>query len=278
MTEIPEHLLKRSKERRAALGGGEPGAAAVVTPAVEPGSPATASPDSPAVAARPPTPARAVPAAPPPPKPDPAYVIAAKNRKTIPFWAMATLSLLPLWGFMYVQGVKPPAERVGGPLGDGAGVFASCATCHGATGGGGVGRPFLAGQSVKTFPHIEDQLNLVYVGSKAFADANLGPYGDPSVGHAPGSYNGSYMPAQGTGLSEAQILAVVCHERYRLGGVATADPAFAEEFTKWCAEDSEIYAGLEDGSLTFDNLHEEAEAVLPVGTEARPGTPAGGGE
>jgi hypothetical protein len=269
VTEIPEHLLKRSQERRAAAGGGDASAppAAAASGAVVPAAPAAA--------AKPAAPAKAAPAAPPPPKPDPPYVAAAKSRKRIPFWAMATLSLLPIWGFMYVQGVKPQAKEVHGPLGDGVEVYTSCSTCHGAAGGGGVGRPFIEGSVERTFPHIEDQLNLVYVGSKAYADAGVGAYGDPAAGHTPGSYNGSFMPAQGTGLSEAQILAVVCHERYDLGGVSPTDPAWATEFDTWCAEGSEIYAGLEDGSLTFDNLHDEVEGVLPVGTEPRPGTPAG---
>ena len=268
MTEIPEHLLKRSKERRAAAGGGDAAATpAASTPSTDVATTASAAPAKAAA------PARSAPAAPPPPKPDPPYVAAAKNRKRIPFWAMATLSLLPIWGFMYVQGVKPQAKEVGGPLGDGAEVYNSCATCHGAAGGGGVGRSFNAGSVFTTFPHIEDQLNLVYVGSKAFADADLGPYGDPAVGHL--GYNGAYMPAQGTGLSEAQILAVVCHERYDLGGVSPTDPEWAEEYELWCSEESEIYLGLEDGSITFDNITDEVEGVLPIGTTARPGTPAG---
>src|SRR5690606_23239928 len=88
VTEIPEHLLKRSKERRAALGlptdGGDAPAA---TPAAA--TPAASSPETPAAAAPPAKPAApATPAAPPPPKPDPPYVAAAKRRRRIPFWAM----------------------------------------------------------------------------------------------------------------------------------------------------------------------------------------------
>jgi hypothetical protein len=169
VTEIPEHLLKRSKERRAALGdesgAGEATAATPATPAVAtPATPAAAAPAAPKA-----------PAAPPPPKPDPAYIAAAKTRKRIPFWAMATLSLLPIWGFMYLQGVKPDAVVVHGPLGDGAEVFnaAGCSSCHGAHGEGGVGRVLQGGDAVKTFPHIEDQLNLVWVGSAAYRDAGL---------------------------------------------------------------------------------------------------------
>jgi mono/diheme cytochrome c family protein len=269
VTEIPEHLLKRSKERRAAVTGGDAGGdAAAATPSTDVAKPAAAAP---AAAAKAAAPAKAAPAAPPPPKPDPPYVAAAKSRKKIPFWAMATLSLLPIWGFMYVQGVKPQAKEVSGPLGDGAEVYASCATCHGAAGGGGVGRPFTEGNAFLTFPHIEDQLNLVYTGSKAFADAGLPFYGDPSRGHL--GYNGAYMPAQGTGLSEAQILAVVCHERYDLGGVSPTDPKWAEEFELWCSEESEIYLGLEDGSVTFENITEKFD-VLPIGVEPRPATAA----
>ena len=43
------------------------------------------------------------PPAAPPVKPDPPYVAAAKRRKKIPFWAMATLSLMPVWAFIYVR-------------------------------------------------------------------------------------------------------------------------------------------------------------------------------
>ena len=271
VTEIPEHLLKRSKERRAAAGGGD----AAATPAASASAStdvATTASAAPAKAAAPAK--KAAPAAPPPPKPDPPFVAAAKNRKRVPFWAMATLSLLPIWGFMYVQGVKPEAKVIHGPLGDGTEVYsANCSGCHGVAGGGGAGRPFIDGAVVTTFPHIEDQINLVYVGSQAYADGGIGPYGDPSVGHL--GYNGAYMPAQGASLSEAEILAVVCHERYDLGGISPTDEEWVEEFELWCSPESPIYEGLEAGEFTFMNLHEKVEGVLPVLTVAREGTGAG---
>jgi len=273
VTEIPEHLLKRSKERRAALGGesapGDAPAAAATPATVESSTPAAAAPATPARAPK------GTPAVAPPPKPDPPYIAAAKRRRKIPFWAMATLSLLPIWGFMYVQGLKPEAVVVAGPVGDGQKLFSTCASCHAADGSGGVGRPFIEGSVQKTFPHIEDQLNLVYVGSQAYRDEGVGPYGDPSVGHL--GYNGSFMPAQHDNLTEAQILAVVCHERYDLGGVDPTDPKWADEYTKWCSEDSVVYEGLQDGSLTFDNLHDKVKDTLAVGTAPRPGTPAAAG-
>jgi mono/diheme cytochrome c family protein len=276
VTEIPEHLLKRSKERRAAAGG-TGGTDSADAPASS--TPATVDAASPAVAAKASAPAKAAPAAPAPPKPDPAYIAAAKTRKKIPFWAMATLSLLPIWGFMYVQGLKPQLHEATGPIADGVVVYAGCATCHGSTGAGGVGRPFIGGSLQKTFPHIEDQLNLVYTGSQAYKDSGVGPYGDASLGHL--GFNGNFMPLQGTkkggALTDAQILAVVCHERYDLAGADPTSTQWAAEYTLWCSPDSKIYAALKGGSATFDNLDSvfKADKVLPVGTAPRPGTPAG---
>ncbi len=274
MTEIPEHLLKRSKERRSALGdsAGEDTAAA--------STPATVNAAAaPAVAAKAAAPAKAAPAAPPPPKPDPPFITAAKTRKKIPFWAMATLSLLPIWAFMYVQGLKPQAVKVTGPIADGTVVYSGCASCHGAAGGGGVGRVLSGGAVLKTFPHIEDQLNLVYTGSEAYKTSGVGAYGDASLGHL--SYNGNYMPYKGAKaggeLTEAQILAVVCHERYDLGGADKTSTQWAAEYALWCSPESKIYAALKGGSANFDNLDTafKADKVLLVGTKPRPGLPAG---
>ena len=150
MTEIPEHLLKRSQERRSALSG-------------DSSSASTSSESAPAKTAAPAVAKATAPvaeSAPPPPPSDPDYVVAAKTRKKIPFWAMATLSLLPLWAFLYLIALKPQAKTVEGPLAIGAGVFGSCAGCHGAAGQGGAGRVLYQGEVLKTFPKIEDMLNL----------------------------------------------------------------------------------------------------------------------
>jgi len=78
------------------------------------------------------------------------------------------------------------------------------------------------------------------------------------------------MPAQGAmyggALTEYEILGLVCHIRYDLAG---ADPngEWAEEFEEWCSEESSIFAGLQDGSLSFDTLP-------GVGTAPRLGTTA----
>ena len=265
MTEIPEHLLKRSRDRRA---GGSSGDAAGSSESSAPVPTTTSS--APAPRAEAPVPAT------PPAKPDPAYVAAAKSRGRIPSWAMLTLALLPIFLFMYVRGLQPQEAEAAGPIAIGIENYGACASCHGADGGGGAGRVFAGGESLKTFPHIEDMLLWVYAGTEAWEAAGVASYGDPDReggAHYPRSYNGSPMPAQGAmyggALTEYEILGVVCHIRYDLAG---ADPAgeWAEEYEKWCSEESEIFVGLETGALTFDSPE------VGVGTEPRLGTTAGG--
>jgi cytochrome c553 len=263
VTEIPEHLLKRSRDRRAGGGdsagasGGDSSAAPVPatssTPAVK-----AAAPSEPVVVAT---------------KPDAPHVAAAKSRGKIPYWAMATLSLLPIFLFMYVRGLQPQKAEASGPIAIGIENYGSCASCHGANGGGGAGRVFANMEALKTFPHIEDMLNWVYVGTEGYEAAGVATYGDPNReggAHAPRSYNGSAMPAQGAmyggALTEYEILGLVCHIRYDLAG-ADANGDWAEEYEKWCSEESAIFVGLEDGSVTFDSLP-------GVGTAPRLGTSA----
>jgi mono/diheme cytochrome c family protein len=270
VTEIPEHLLKRSQSAKAKATGGE---APADTPATEAGAAVAKAEQAPAVA----KPAKPLPAAPPPPKPDPPYVAAAKARKKIPYWAMATLSILPLWTFMYVRGLTPKEPKVSGPLGEGAEIYpASCSGCHGAEGQGvsGSGYPFAEGEVLQTFPHIEDQLRFVYSGTGAYAAAGIAVYGNPERATVHNTGARGQMPAQGAtqggGLTEAQILAVVCHERYTLSG---ADPAgeFLEEFEKWCSPEAPAWVGLEEGELTFANIAEELDDTFEVGTEPTAG-------
>jgi mono/diheme cytochrome c family protein len=284
VTEIPEHLLKRSRERRAALGlGGEaegepaPSSPAATTPATTPdAAPAATAATGPAPRA-----AAAAPASPPPPKPDSPVVAAYKARRRIPFWAMAALSLLPLWAFMYVRSLTEQAAAATGPLGEGAEVYGSCASCHGATGGGGSGYAFTNGEVLATFPHIEDQLRFVYYGTAAYNIAGVADYGNPDRVGGPHLTGGrGAMPAWGADaggeLTDAELLAVVCHERYTLGG-ADETAEYAAEFEQWCAEESEIFAGLEAGDLTLPTLGESVEGIIPIGTEPAAGSPAGTG-
>jgi Cytochrome c len=200
-------------------------------------------------------------------------VRAAKERKRMPFWAMGALGLLPVWAFLYLRGLQPVEEEVSGPLAVGAEAYTGCASCHGANGQGGAGRPLYNGEVLATFPKIEDMLNLVYAGSEQYDLQGVTVWGDPNReggAHGPKGYNGAYMPQQGEkyggALTEAEILGVVCHERYVIAGAEPTDEAYVEEYETWCAPESEMFAGLEDGSLTFDTIE-------GVGTDPRPSQP-----
>ena len=271
MAGIPEHLLKRAQEARDKAAGKTPAADASGDAANLPAKTSQAKP----------TPAPKVASAPPPPPPDPSYVVAAKTRKKIPFWAMATLSLLPLWALLYVLAIRPQERTVEGPLAVGAGVYGSCAGCHGANGAGGAGRVLYQGEVLKTFPKIEDMLNFVYTGSQQYISAGLKIYGNPDReggAHELLSYNGNPMPQQGEkysgGLTDAEILGVVCHERYELSGADSESETWKAEYERWCSPESEIFAGLEAGSVNFDNLAETyasmPDAPAHVGTDPRP--------
>ncbi len=235
MTEIPEHLLKRSRERRQAMGlpgGDEPAGA----PADKPAAPSTAVAKKAAAPA--PAPKPVVAAA----KPVPAYVQAAERRQKIPFWAVPVVALIPLWAFVYFWNMQTPEAKVTGPLAEGAKIYNSCASCHGGGGEGGVGYPFVNGQAYKTFPKIEDQLNFVWHGSEAYV--SKGSYGDPAVGRKP--LGRGVMPGQNkAGLTDAEILAVVCHERYVLAGKEQS----GEEWDTWCAPTAENFEKVKNGTF-----------------------------
>lgn len=270
MTEIPEHLLKRSRERRSAIGQGDdadaPSASATPATTTPANTPAAAAPAATGPAPRGAAPA---PAAAPAPKPDPVYVQAAKRRKKIPFWAMATLSLMPLWAFMYVRSITESPEELSGPLGVGAEVYGNCASCHGAAGDGGVGYPFSGGAVEDTFPLIEDQVRYVYYGTEGFNAAGIEIYGNPDRPGGPHITGArGVMPAFGGQLTQAEIVGVVCHERYTLGGADPTSEAYAEEFETWCSAESPIFEALESGAydLTSDAVETFGDVeVSPVG-------------
>ncbi|MDW3216066.1 MAG: hypothetical protein R8G01_18865 [Ilumatobacteraceae bacterium] len=268
MTEIPEHLLKRSRERRSAMGGGDAeggdAAPAASTPATTSSSaPAAAAPSGPVERAAAPSPA-----APEPPKPDIPVVAAYKSRKKVPFWAMTALALLPVWAFMYARAVTTQAEEAAGPLAEGELVYGNCASCHGGAGQGGVGYAFTDGEVLKTFPNIEDQLRFVYWGSAEYSLAEIEIYGDPDrEGGARVTGEQGVMPAQGAdaggALTDYELLGVVCHERYVLGG-ADENEAYDEEFEKWCSEESPLFDALEGGESLLA-LEEVDDTIIPIG-------------
>jgi mono/diheme cytochrome c family protein len=216
LTEIPEHLLQRSRERRAALGlgGGDAGAATPAAPASESSStevtPAAAAAPTPAAAAEPEVEA---------PEPVPHYVEASQRRHRIPIWAVPVLAGLIFWAPIYLGTLDSPA--VGGPLQAGGDVYAvNCAGCHGAGGGGAVGRPLSGGEVVLTFPAWQDHYAFVVEGNVGAPDG--APYGDPDRPggpHLSGDYSGARMPGfqPGTTLTQIELLEVVLYERVTHG-------------------------------------------------------------
>jgi mono/diheme cytochrome c family protein len=209
VAEVPEHLLQRSAERRAALtgvGGGE--GAESATPAVSSGG----------------APAAAAPAAAPPKvtPTEPAFIdpvdkaafqrVQAIRKRRIPVWAMGVMAVVPLWGFLYVGafGERHGHEEVV----TGQTVYANnCASCHGSNGQGGAGPKLSGGESNLTFPDEAAHVEWVANGSTAFRGR---PYGDPA---RPGGQRGPAtggMPAFGSRLSQEEIDLVVAYEREEL--------------------------------------------------------------
>jgi len=204
VTEIPEHLLKRSKERRSAIGGDDAPADDAAPTAADAAAPAPAAPAVPAVAAAAEVEKPA--AAPPPVRPE---VAAAHRRRKIPFWAMPVLLGLPLWAYVYSGTLEPPPTGDEGPMAVGQEIYGRCAACHGAD-GGGVSGPAL--DNVQTvFPDGRDQMAWVALGSdgwRAFSDT----YG------ATAKPIGGGMPAF-SALSEEELAAVILYERVSFHGL-----------------------------------------------------------
>ena len=220
MTEVPEHLLKRSRDRRNALGGGGGDSGSESAPSSAAGTEIESAPAATAAAPV----AAAVPAAVEPPPP---YVEAALRRKRIPIWVMPVLAFLPLWAIIYIGALSPASSGAPSQLETGKAIYsANCAGCHGAGGGGGVGRPMVDKALVKTFPDIIGQLEFVWLGSNGIGPAGT-PYGDPNREdgqHKTLSWNGNPMPNFDKALKQAQLLAVVRYEWEGLsGGKVTVD-------------------------------------------------------
>ena len=210
MTEIPEHLLKRSQARRAAMGGGGAGDEGGEAAAPAEGAAGTAVTKAAAapVAAATPTEVEVA-----KPKPVPPYVEAAQRRKRVPLWAVPVLAALPIWAFVYAATLEPPSLGESDPLSYGEAVYSSnCATCHGATGGGGVGPALSGGAVTDNFADPADQLEWIQLGSAGFQAEGRTTYGDNATPIAGG------MPGWEGVLTPEEIAAVVYYERTGLSG------------------------------------------------------------
>lgn len=209
VTEVPEHLLQRARERRAILAGETPPAAGgtaveAAATGAEGGGEVDAASAAPARVAAP------VFTGPPPARP---------KKQRVPWWAMPAVVGLPFWAVLYAGAFgEPPAAPAQGPVAEGASVYrsAGCGACHGPAGlGGGVG-PSMKGVN-ETFPAFADHVTWVKEGSFALKGQTYGATAKPA---------GGAMPGFATSLTEAEIIAVVCHERVTIGG-AEAPPECA---------------------------------------------------
>lgn len=263
MTEIPEHLLKRAAERRAAMTGGGDAAA---TPAGDaaPAAP-SASGEAPAAAVTPAktrAPLPTLDVEPVAAKPDIAVVAAAKNRKRVPYWAASVLALLPLWGFIYVSAVQPPPAGENDPLVIGEEVYtANCQTCHGTNGAGvtegGSGQQLNEGHAITTFKDPLAMAHWLRYGAAAGARPD-GTYGDPD--RPGGAMNINTLPGNMPGLaslSPEELAAVVIYVRTEFGG-DTYDPEAEQGFT------------VEAFTAAPSELEAQVEAVIALGEGGDP--------
>ena len=79
-------------------------------------------------------------------------------------------------------------------------------------------------------------------------------------------------------FTDYEILAVVCHERYTLGGADPTSEEYAEEYEQFCSEESPVFAALEAGEISLT----DEESHIFVGPEGEfemgvVGPPAEGG-
>jgi mono/diheme cytochrome c family protein len=120
---------------------------------------------------------------------------------------MPVLAALPLWAYVYQATLEPPPASDDGPVALGGHVYGGCASCHGATGGGGVG-PALD-SVLETWPDYRDHMMWVKLGDAGWPADTYGATDKPK---------NSGMPGHDT-LTDAELAQVVLYERVTFGGL-----------------------------------------------------------
>ena len=197
--------------------------------------------------------------------------MAAQTRRKIPIWVSPVLALLPVWLFLFVNAMTKQEKAVVGPLAEGASVYARCASCHSADGAGGVGYQLSNDEVRKSFPNIADQIRFVYNGTNAYKGKPYTPAdreGGPHIGGVRG-----VMPfwgaTAGGELTDAEILAVICHERYDFSP-ADDQTKYAAEFETWCTAEGANWTAVKDGGFAAIKLDVSPSVSIPS-----PAAPAG---
>jgi mono/diheme cytochrome c family protein len=140
---------------------------------------------------------------------------------------MPVLAALPLWAYVYQATLEPPPASEEGPVALGEHVYGGCASCHGASGGGGVG-PALD-TVLEVWPDYRDHMMWVKLGDPGWPADTYG---------ANGKAKGSGMPGHEQ-LTDAELAQVVLYERFSFGGL---DPA---------SEDYLALVEIAEGRMTF---------------------------
>jgi len=168
---------------------------------------------------------------------DPEDASMPPRRSGYPTWLAAAFVIIPLLAVTYILvspngpdcgtagqlkvdpvtglAVNCDGSEFGGSSVDffsqGAGIYAQCAACHGANGGGGVGPAFTGGAVLATFPTCTDHVVWVTLGTANFPDSTYGATNKPVGG-------GGLMPGYEGALTEEQIASVSLYERVAFGG------------------------------------------------------------
>ena len=146
-------------------------------------------------------------------EPEPAPEVDSGPRSGIPWWMMPVLLILPFRAMVYMGAFAEPGGDEGPRTGPQIYASAGCGSCHGPSGGGGVGPKLSGGETKLTFPNVEDMVKWVAEGS---APSRGQPYGDPSRPGGPRPAASGGMPAFGTQLSPEEITTVVEYVREQL--------------------------------------------------------------
>lgn len=247
MTEIPEHLLKRSKERKAAISGEstEPQEAPTTSAAVEPAQTAAPAPQQPEVEE---VQAEVVEKVAP-------YIEVAQSRKKMPYWVVPVLLTLPVWALMYVGTLERVPQGLTGLLGEGEELYveSGCAGCHGGEGGGGIGPAFADGEVHVSFTSLEDQIVWIAKGSTIVGTGN--PYTSADSERPRLTTTG--MPGFGsqgaTSLHIEEIIAVTLYERtqFEPGDAGERDLQLAEQLDLML-ETGELQEALAENDIDLD--------------------------
>ncbi len=266
MTEIPEHLLKRSK---AAKSGGD---------AEKPAEKMTEKAVEAAAETTPTAPTKEFPNLDPEPviaEPESPFITAAKARKKIPGWALPVIAALPIWAFSFAGTMQEqPTEDIVAIESELFYGTKGCSGCHGGTGAGGNGYQLSDGEVLETFPGAVDMMVHIVRGSSAIDGESYGAERSDGQQRVAGARG--VMPAQIGQISMIELELIVYHERHTLGG----EESDSEEYEAWIESMEEHWedGGADEPAITEEDLELLLACANPDHTPGATGTGAPEGE